>query len=775
MKYKIHIKDKGFFLSLFKKISLFAASLILTLSALLYLISGQAMLQNINMSNERLLSQISKNIEVTHNYLGLFTVSAYNSFPVIKLLNVNDLDFVEQYSLLQNVADHMHSNPYVDSVYIVNEALGNYYIVGSFSVSDRNNFYDEEILSMLKSVKPTDYLKPIPRKIPLNSINKAQMKNVYSYIIGEKSLGPKASGFALIVNMKAEWFLDNIKSDYGDNSIGSSISIIDKNGVLVATSKGSMFLENISNEPYIKNLLSTKADSGFFTGKVNGVDSLVTYVSNNTLGWYIYSTIPLSTVTAPVDKVRNTIIIICLFVFITAVILSFTLSKTIYNPLGKLFNEVRKSAAASSNGHIKEDEIKFISETIKEAFEKINSLKKSQESQLSIIKEKFIKDLLTQDAKFTADMEKKFLEYGVTVDPNKRIAVILLVIDKYAQFYRDNTPNDRALYRFAMQNIASEIFSGYSPSETVVFENQVVSIVNIDDVGENTLRNIKEIQEAVNKYFKISLTASVSSVSDKFNDLRLLYREALELSNYRINRGYQAIITPASINLSNDMSFRFPVEIVKDIVDALKLSKLEKAKEHYNSLILNITGYSYGNIRFALTHLFLSIYNELNAIKNNGAMLMDIDYNSILQRINGAETIESINDEFYSLFEAIVDRIDNSKDDKYDKIIRTSINYISLNYSDKNLSANTVAEKVMMSPVYFGMLFREATSKSISDYINEIRLVKSAELLEKTDLSILEILEKIGWENQKYFYVKFKKHFGVTPSTYRVSKLTCSS
>lgn len=282
MKKKILIKDKGFFLSLFKKISLFAASLILILSAILYIISGQAMLQNINMSNERLLSQVSKNIEVTHNYVGLFTVSAYNSFPVIKLLNVNNLDFVEQNSLLGNVADYIHLNPYVDSVYIINETLGNYYIVGSFSSSDRENFYDEGILSMLKNVKPTEYLEPIPRRVPSNSINKSLMKNVYSYIIGPKTSGNAASGYALIVNMKAEWFFNNIKSDNGDNSFGSNISIIDKNGVLVANSSENMFLKNISGEPYIRKLISMKEDSGFFTGKVNSVDSLITYVSNKT-------------------------------------------------------------------------------------------------------------------------------------------------------------------------------------------------------------------------------------------------------------------------------------------------------------------------------------------------------------------------------------------------------------------------------------------------------------------------------------------------------------
>lgn len=170
-------------------------------------------------------------------------------------------------------------------------------------------------------------------------------------------------------------------------------------------------------------------------------------------------------------------------------------------------------------------------------------------------------------------------------------------------------------------------------------------------------------------------------------------------------------------------------------------------------------------------HLFLSIYGELNIIKSNGIKLMDIDYVSILERINSYEKMDQINKEFYTLFEAIATAIDKSKDDKTERIIKTAICFIEDNYADPNLSTNSVSEKVMMSPVYLGMIFRDAPSKSIYDYISDVRLSKAEKLLRDTDYTIAEILEKIGWENQKYFYVKFKKHFGVTPSTYRINNL----
>jgi len=49
----------------------------------------------------------------------------------------------------------------------------------------------------------------------------------------------------------------------------------------------------------------------------------------------------------------------------------------------------------------------------------------------------------------------------------------------------------------------------------------------------------------------------------------------------------------------------------------------------------------------------------------------------------------------------------------------------------------------------------------------QIRIQKAVHLLKETELSILEIALKVGYDSQHYFSTAFKKMIGVSPNQYR--------
>lgn len=60
-----------------------------------------------------------------------------------------------------------------------------------------------------------------------------------------------------------------------------------------------------------------------------------------------------------------------------------------------------------------------------------------------------------------------------------------------------------------------------------------------------------------------------------------------------------------------------------------------------------------------------------------------------------------------------------------------------------------------MSPVYIGKLFKDDMAKSVAEYINTFRMEKVIQLLNESQLSTDEILEKCGIEKSSYFYTSF--------------------
>ena len=86
---------------------------------------------------------------------------------------------------------------------------------------------------------------------------------------------------------------------------------------------------------------------------------------------------------------------------------------------------------------------------------------------------------------------------------------------------------------------------------------------------------------------------------------------------------------------------------------------------------------------------------------------------------------------------------------------------------ERNLTLEELADIAELSVSYMSTLFKKMTGQTIGTYINRQRLLTAKGLLSETSLSIKEIAEKVGYDNQNYFSRVFKKYEGVSASEYR--------
>ena len=68
---------------------------------------------------------------------------------------------------------------------------------------------------------------------------------------------------------------------------------------------------------------------------------------------------------------------------------------------------------------------------------------------------------------------------------------------------------------------------------------------------------------------------------------------------------------------------------------------------------------------------------------------------------------------------------------------------------------------------YFCRYFKKNIGKTITEYINVIRVEKAATALAETEDKIIDIASACGFDNTGYFIRRFKKEKGMTPSEYR--------
>jgi AraC-like DNA-binding protein len=85
------------------------------------------------------------------------------------------------------------------------------------------------------------------------------------------------------------------------------------------------------------------------------------------------------------------------------------------------------------------------------------------------------------------------------------------------------------------------------------------------------------------------------------------------------------------------------------------------------------------------------------------------------------------------------------------------------------LEVSDVARTVGMSKSHFMRFFKQVTGQSFVTYLNQFRIAKAQVLLAKTDLPIAEISQDVGFCDQSYFGLVFRKLMHVTPLQFRHS------
>ena len=129
----------------------------------------------------------------------------------------------------------------------------------------------------------------------------------------------------------------------------------------------------------------------------------------------------------------------------------------------------------------------------------------------------------------------------------------------------------------------------------------------------------------------------------------------------------------------------------------------------------------------------------------------------------------------YRLFGHIIDnhlyrQVDGSEitHDKNSPKLKKVLSFIRSNY-DRQITLDDMAEAAGMSPKYFCYFFRNMTSKTPVEYLNNYRIEKSSRKLLNTEQSVTDIAFSCGFNDLSYFIKTFKEQKGVTPSKFRKS------
>lgn len=88
----------------------------------------------------------------------------------------------------------------------------------------------------------------------------------------------------------------------------------------------------------------------------------------------------------------------------------------------------------------------------------------------------------------------------------------------------------------------------------------------------------------------------------------------------------------------------------------------------------------------------------------------------------------------------------------------------------QEITLESIAQEVGMSPNYLGTLFYQQTGERFRDTLIRLRMERANELIMHSPLKIHEIAQQVGIQNPQYFTYLYQKVYGVTPVQMRKVK-----
>lgn len=219
--------------------------------------------------------------------------------------------------------------------------------------------------------------------------------------------------------------------------------------------------------------------------------------------------------------------------------------------------------------------------------------------------------------------------------------------------------------------------------------------------------------------------------------------------------GFCQVLTAKGGSMARDLLQKYePYLFITDIkmpkISGLELSRIIK-ENHFPTKVIIISGYSEFEYAQQALRYGVSEYLVKPVLKKDFVETLERILEKSIDRLRGGENC--------------TEEVSGIQRDTVSYVKR----YIGENY-DKNLSLDVLGEIAHLHPGYLSKIFKETTDINLSNYIADIRMQKAAELLERTDLRIHEVMEQVGYQKSQYFSKLFKDKYGMTPKEYRRNK-----
>ncbi|MDF2715797.1 MAG: hypothetical protein K0R28_2722 [Paenibacillus sp.] len=569
------------------------------------------------------------------------------------------------------------------------------------------------------------------------------------------------------VNITEDVLYRMIHDVYEDGQQGGHTFIIDDKGSIVTHDDKSRLYTNMTDVPYIKRILNENGN-GHFTVSSNGAEQSVFYRKSEYTGWKIVSVMPQTQLYRPLESVRNLMLAIAALMAVLALSVLFYVNRRTFKPLDRLAGKMSGSYRPVKPGQTAG--LGYLETVFDQMFTDREQLEKRVRDSKPALKWRMVMDMLTGYRTDYASVSRQLEFIGIRILPEMFVVCT-------AEFDKDGgiSPRDETLYAYALCNVAEEVINMENAGIAVDMGASSVAIIFSfaeGDEEQNHLRALaalEQILDIMKRQFGLLVTAGVGRCYRDMGYISRSYDESQKALQYRMVIGSHSVISVLDLIGSDNQDYYRIIKMTDRIVEALRQTEYGKLKEFVTELFQEAVcgGLSPELIRQLSYEL---VMKSLQGISATGIDTEETlaGLGNLHERINRCNDWQEAERIVMTALEQMAGKVDEKRIQRgSNKAIEKMVAYIEEHYGESEFSLDRLADKFELSPTYISKLFKEHTERNFIDYLIEIRINASKELLADKNRKINDVAEAVGYTNTRSFLRAFKKYTGMTPSEYR--------
>lgn len=399
----------------------------------------------------------------------------------------------------------------------------------------------------------------------------------------------------------------------------------------------------------------------------------------------------------------------------------------------------------------------------------VERLKEYYEKSYPLMKNKFLEELV--HGEYLEEEVNRWIKYYDLDLKGKWYLVSIIKIDNFYQKRKEENSKETEFKKIALLNMVDEIDESKPLGIYFLMNNQIVIIstsVNDDEVEftQAMIGKCEEIRQGVEKFLQFTVTIGIGHTCEKVSQLYGSMKSALSAHDYKMAMGNNKVIYIKDLEKKEDQYLGLDEIKKRRIVRVLKAGNKEDWFEFVDEMFNEITILYIQQFQVDLLEILTLVIKTAKELQIDVNNFLNNEMN-LYQMISNFDQLDYIRNNLLEMGEKIIQYVLKGRINTSIGIVSKAKEYVMQNYSDWELNIEKICKYLNYSPNYFSAVYKKETGQAFMNYLLEIRIEASKDLILRTDMKTFEIALKVGFSSSNYFSFCFKKKMNISPSTYR--------